>query len=279
MPDFSKPSEFIGIGLPGDCCICGTIMIGTGTSSCSGVCDSKNGNLYGSSPGEDDTPCFPQMCCPCSPTGDLTLTLTASPCGVNETITLNAADGINICSGTNPRQGNGGSETCYNYAAISGAAAKGQAIPYEKYGKLNHVFASAGACTGAKADISLCCCDGTVLGSDPISGEVGECHTCNYTLSIQWKVIHEDRDADGKYCDCPEATGSPPLVPLLPGSANSADTNDTIYNSFSLINSRCEPFYLEFESPDDLYWNCGPCLNGSETSDNDVQITATIVPA
>ena len=265
------------IGPDGDneCCHCG---FDVGDADCPPGCSSMNGSLYGSTPGENGVPCFPQMCCPCPDMSEgrqVTLTLSAVNCGLNETIILNKTDGISICQ-DNPRVTETPSH-CYAFDSDPAAAAKGKAIVYEKYGKRGHVFAGDAECAGSKADISLCCCDGVFAGSDPPVGDAAECHTCNYLLSIEFLSLVPVGHVDWpKYCDCPAET-FPPLpfnYPLLPGQSNVA--NDYIFNTFTLINSLCSPLYLEFESEADLWWNCGPCLGGVDAMDNDIQILATI---
>ena len=265
------------IGPDGDneCCHCG---FDVGDAGCPPGCSTVNASLYGSTPGEHGVPCFPQTCCPCPDMSEgrqVTLTLSAVNCGLNETIILNKNDGISLCQ-ANPRVGNS-PNYCYAYDADPIAAAKGAAIVYEKYGKIGHVFAGDEECAGSKADISLCCCDGVFAGSIIPVGDAADCHMCNYFLSIQFISLVPPGHVDWpKYCDCPVET-FPPLpvdYPLLPGQDQVE--NDDVFNAFVLINSICDPLYLEFESANNLYWNCGPCLGGVDSSDNIIQIEATI---
>ena len=71
--------------------------------------------------------------------------------------------------------------------------------------------------------------------------------------------------------------------PVLPGS--DFIDNDSVFNSFSLVSSTCKDdgavpptiFFLSFQSANNLYWNCGPCLGGIDDGvDNDVQIHAVL---
>jgi len=284
-------SRFVPVGPSGDntCCVCGFYHKDSG---CSGVCGGPNTELYGNitddNPGEGDIPCFPWSCCPCPPTGaerKVLLTLTTSvgdheSCavgGVDEEICLLAPAGISICSGDKgPSDDDDAILFCYetyDYGEI------GRNNPYEKYGKKNHVFSAINPpdCAGAKADISLCCCGD--YGSEPRAGHSGECQTCNYVLTIQFLPVDVVADPD-EYCHCPDTEDEQ----ILPGYSNDSPANGgrDWFNSFELISSVCslpDPetlLYLEFEAKD-LYWNCGPCLNGDDVDDNTVTLSATIV--
>ena len=264
----------IGSGSNNECCVCGFVSVG---SSCSGVCGQPNIFLYGNPtddppgtpgiPGEE-IPCFPQSCCPCpSMETDrsvvLTLTAACAVGGVAETITLNKTDGLTICQHDNP--GEYATETIRCYTTF-GYGQMGKDSEYEKYGKKNHVFnnitVGGEVCAGAKADISLCCCGD--YGSEVAVASTGDCHTCNYVLTIQFKPV------DGSdYCHCPDGE-----THLLPGYINEIDGRDW-FNQFQLISSNCKPLYLEYEA-NDLYWNCAPCLNGDGLGDDTVQLSATI---
>tara|TARA_R100001377_G_scaffold85275_1_gene71180 strand:+ start:475 stop:1335 length:861 start_codon:yes stop_codon:yes gene_type:complete len=270
------------------CCHCGFEVVGR-ADNCPLGCSSMNGNLYDMPPGELGAPCFPQMCCPCPDMDDdrkLSLVLSATGgCSYTETIILTKTAGLTLCQ-ANPRIGNHGGQQCYMNPVVDpeNAGQKGKDIVYEKYGKEDHVFAAAGDCAGSKADISLCCCDGTFLGTNPIVGVKGACHTCNYALTIEWKIINPDAVGSAKYCNCPEETFMPPVdYPNLPG--DSVIDNDWVFNSFGLVSSTCKDdgadpetvFFLSFQSSNNLYWNCGPCLGGIEDGvDNDVQIHAVL---
>ena len=276
-------SRFVAVGPDGnnECCVCGFLgnQDDSAGNSCSGVCTSGNNNLYGANPGEGGVPCFPQTCCPCPATGDgrtVTLTLTASCAagGVAETITLTASDGISICSGDNPAVGGG---TCYTPDSLGQT---GTVQAYEKYGKKDHIFSGivgdeGGPCPGAKADIALCCCGAHTQATK--AGSTGECHTCNYVLTMQFHPVETDPDTN--YCHCPSGytEGTQPKTQILPGYTNAEASSDTdLFNEFVLVSSRCDPFILTFEA-NGLYWNCGPCMNGEEEDvSNNVNLTAVI---
>ena len=276
-------SRFVPVGPDSnnECCVCGFLgnQDDSAGNSCSGICTDGNNNLYGANPGEGGVPCFPQTCCPCPATGDgrtvtLTLSATCATGGVAETITLNPSDGMDICSGVNYFIGG---TPCY---ATNGLGQTGTIQKYEKYGKKDHVFSSivgdeGGPCAGSKADFSLCCCG---QGTQATKAEsTGECHTCNYVLTMDFKPVETTPDV--KYCHCPSGyiEGSLPKTQILPGYNNAPAGIDTAtFNGFVLVNASCDPFILTYEAQN-LYWNCGPCMNGEvEDVDNTVNLTAVI---
>lgn len=298
------------IGPAGDneCCVCGFLgnQEDSGGHSCSGVCGAPNTFLYGSPnedpPGtheggnpDDYVPCFPQSCCPCPPTEadrKVILHLTtvngagvqtcAEGGGVDETVELAAPDGISICSGDNPPSSAGETLSCYesNAPPFPRVPELGRSGEYEKYGKIGYYFTgvNGGACNylgaSAIADISLCCCGD--YGSEVKSGSIGECHTCNYVLTMQFKVVIPG-DPD-KYCACPSPESSQ-VLPTFGPPQSFGQGGDNWFNQFNLVSSNCDPFYLEYEATG-LYWNCGPCLNGVEVDeDNTVTLLATITEA
>ena len=280
-------SRFVHVGPAGnnECCVCGFYHLDSG---CSGVCDRANTWLYGNREGDppqsrggagEEVPCVAPSCCPCpdmEPDRKVLLTLTVD-CGDDsflEEICLLAGAGISICSGDNPTYSSESSTVqCYDPAPYPGPEdgffITGQHIEYEKYGKSGHIFTGGDPppCLGAKADISLCCC--SEYGSTAKAGSSGECHTCNYVLTLQFKPVNGT-----DYCHCPGVEEEQ----ILPGYINASPGNGgpTHFNEFKLITSSCDPLYLEYEARE-LYWNCGPCLNGSESHHNTVTLHATIV--
>jgi len=271
----------IGSGSNNECCACGFVLLG---SSCSGVCGEPNTSLYGgfsdSPPGVLDVPCFPQSCCPCpSIESDrkVLLSITTNPgaetCdfgGWNEHICLNRLAGIELCRDSPADSAGGGlGPSCYETYSYG---EMGKALEIEKYGKKDHIFPSiivdGEECAGAKADISLCCCGdygSKVKDAGTPTASSGECHTCNYVLTIQFKPVF-----GSDYCHCPDSTDT-----ILLGYTQGLATPTTWFNQFELISSNCDPLYLEYEATG-LYWNCGPCLNGDGVSDNTVELYATI---
>jgi len=248
-------------------------------NSCSGICTEGNNNLYGATPGEGGVPCFPQTCCPCPATGDgrtvtLTLTATCAAGGVAESITLDASDGMALCSGENYAAGG---VACY---ATNGLGQTGTIQKYEKYGKKDYIFSSiigdeGGPCFGSKAHFSLCCCG---AGTQAVKvGSSGECHTCNYVLTMDFQPVETSPDV--KYCHCPSGyiEGSVPKTQILPStSLEPASSANSVFNEFVLVSASCDPFILTYEA-ENLYWNCGPCMNGEEEGvDNNVTLTAVI---
>ena len=293
----------VGSGSNNECCVCGGLGNQTDSAGvqCSGSCTQFNntiGTLYGDNPGTNDVPCFPQTCCPCPPMGgdgehagtrsvilNLTTNVGGETCalgGLNQDITLTHTDGIPICTGGTIE---GGGATCY--AGTETVRERGLNAPMEKYGKKDHIFPTipgdeGGSCSGVKADISLCCCH--AIGSNVKMGVAGECHTCNYHLTIDFKPF--ETSPDYKYCHCPSGYvgGDDPTqlkMPILLGQnhepADSSAQHD--FSAFTLVHGQCDPFILEYEA-EDLYWNCGPCMNGEEEGvDNTVKISATITEA
>ena len=284
----------------------------SGGHSCSGVCGAPNPFLYGNanedppgyppSPSTPDeyVPCFPQSCCPCPPTGadrKVILYLTtldssgietcAAGGGIDEEVELIAPDGIAICSGQNPSDSAGGVVStlmCYetNAPPFPRVPELGRSGEYEKYGKIGYKFTGVDgeACeylgASAIADISLCCCGD--YGSYPATGNprvrsMGECHTCNYVLTMQFKVVIPGDP--NKYCACPGGDESNQVLPQYGPTDSPGNGGLTHFNQFNLISSQCDPFYLEYEATG-LYWNCGPCLNGGSDT---VTISATITEA
>jgi len=279
----------VGSGSNNQCCVCGGLgsSADSANAHCSGYCTEDNntiGSLYGPTPGEDDTPCFPQTCCPCPPTGTertviLTLNATCASGGLDdEEITLSYGAGIPLCTGGDIFDRD--LIECYEGFEDS-PDELGRTGVLEKYGKIGHIFpiidgdegydGTSGPCSGVKADISLCCCN--QIGSQVKLGSTGECHTCNYTLMIDFQPFFVDPVSpfETYYCHCPSGYVDYPLnfeerMAIHLGSEH-ADANTSIsyhkFSEFSLVNSSCEPFYLEYEATG-LYWNCGPCMNGQE---------------
>lgn len=218
-----------------------------------------------------DGPCAPFTCCPCPETGDYSATASivlAGGCSLSTSITIERDDGIAICSGENPASQGG--VKCYEDTS---APYSGINRPYEKFGKYSGTLCAAGGgCSGTDINLSLCCC--STPGSMGVvrPGSSGECHMCNYQLTMNFLPISGTAGSSIEdYCYCP--TGAYEF-PMLPSTSHLSE--NTTFNAFEFVDGSCEPFYLEFEATG-LYWNCDCCQAGDEEGvDNDVTITVTI---
>ena len=230
-------------------------------------------NLYGDV-ADLSQPCFPYTCCPCPETGNygVSASIVIEGCSggdLNTTINMDKADGIAICSGMTFGQ----TDTCYKNI-VTGDLGPYVLIdkPYEKFGKYSGLLCSPNdaGCSGQEISLSLCCCDNSVSTVKP-SG-TGECHMCNYQLSMRFEPRSGEDGSNGiaDYCYCP--TGYYDNAGLLSYNQNS---EETVFHQFNLVDASCEPFYLEFEATG-LYYNCDCCLGGMEDDDNDISITVTI---
>jgi|TARA_B100000519_G_C14251858_1_gene442876 hypothetical protein len=251
-----KEPKFISAGMPdSECCVCGNIG-----NDCESHCTSDM-PLY--STHEDGGPCFPYTCCPCPDETTLTASLTVSPCGLSVEIPLNQGDGIDICSGENPGLA-GTTTTCYKDLGPYYL----KPIREEKFGKYSGVLCDPDPpCSGSKINLSLCCCEtpGSMGGVRP--GSTGECHVCNYQLTMRFIPLSgRDGTSIDDYCHCPTGYYD---VPQLP-SAHAGAALD-IFNMFSLVNGTCDPFMLDFEASG-TRWNCDCCEGG----ENDQTISITI---
>ena len=226
--------------------------------------------LYGGAGG----PCFPYTCCPCPETGSYSATasiVVGGGCSFSASIDMAKDDGITICSGTNPASIGG--VPCYSNTDGSLGPYSGLPLPYEKFGKLSGTLcAAAGGCSGTNIDLSLCCCE-TPAAQGPVKpGSSGECHMCNYQLTMEFLPIPGTAGSDiNDYCGCPSGAYDQKMLP-----STSFLSSNTTFNAFNFVDGSCDPFYLEFEATG-LYWNCDCCQAGDEEGvDNDVTITVTI---
>jgi hypothetical protein len=226
--------------------------------------------LYGGSGG----PCFPYTCCPCPETGNYSATasiVVGGGCSFSASIDMAKDDGITICSGTNPASIT--SVPCYSNTDGSLGPYSGLPLPYEKFGKLSGTLcAASGGCSGTNIDLSLCCCE-TPAAQGPVKpGSSGECHMCNYQLTMEFLPIPGTAGSDiDDYCGCPTGVYDQKMLP-----STSFNSSNTTFNAFNFVDGSCDPFYLEFEATG-LYWNCDCCQGGDQEGvDNDVTITVTI---
>ena len=225
--------------------------------------------LYGGAGG----PCFPYTCCPCPETGSYSATasiVVGGGCSFSASIDMVKDDGIAICSGTNPTSAGG--VPCYSNTDGSLGPYSGLPLPYEKFGKLSGTLCAAGGCSGTNINLSLCCCE-TPAAQGPVkAGSSGECHMCNYQLTMEFLPIPGTAGSDiDDYCGCPTGAYDTKMLP-----STSYNSSNTTFNAFNFVDGSCDPFYLEFEA-ENLYWNCDCCQAGdAEGVDNDVTITVTI---
>jgi hypothetical protein len=227
-------------------------------------------NLYGGAGG----PCAPYTCCPCPETGSYSATasiVVGGGCSFSASIDMVKDDGITICSGTNPDSIGG--VPCYSNTDGSLGPYSGLPLPYEKFGKLSGTLcAASGGCLGTNIDLSLCCCE-TPAAQGPVKpGSSGECHMCNYQLTMEFLPIPGTPGSDiDDYCGCPSGAYDQKMLP-----STSFLSSNTTFNAFNFVDGSCDPFYLEFEATG-LYWNCDCCQGGDQEGvDNDVTITVTI---
>ena len=257
------PSEkFIPIGPAGGntCCVCDGAPTG-----CTPTCTS-NISLA--------TSCL-ASCCPCPETGSYTASasiVVAGGCSFNATIPLTAADGITICSGTNPASIGG--VPCYaNSDGSLGPNSGNQSAAYEKFGKLQGTLCPASSpCSGTQIDLSLCCCEIEASMGPVKAGSDGECHMCNYQLTMEFLPLPGKAGSSIEdYCHCPTGVYDQKMLP-----STTHASSETTFNAFTFVDGTCDPFYLEFEA-ENLYWNCDCCQAGDQEGvDNDVTITVTI---
>ena len=149
-----------------------------------------------------------------------------------------------------------------------------------------------GKTRGEQLSIILCCCDTCGEKIENTAANPSDCHTCNYQLFLQW---HHWTTADD-FCICPTGPnpGCPPpcgneeqLVPICsygPPASCDSSTHDMHFedgqcpsgNTNTDAGSPDRPFILHY-SFEDRWWNCDCCQNGGEATDNDVDMTFTIV--
>jgi len=175
-------------------------------------------------------------------------------------------------------------ETITNH---DGSACAGDPIPAPAP---NH-----GKTRGEQLSIILCCCDTCGEKVENTAANPSDCHTCNYQLFLQW----HHWTASDDFCTCPTgpATHCPPpcgdeaqLVPICnmssppPPAACDSQTHDMHFddgqcpsgNTNTDAGSPDRPFILHY-SFEDRWWNCDCCQNGDGATDNDVDMTFTIV--
>ena len=259
----------------------------------------------------------PTSCCACPPTGNLCLTISAPKCPTVDGMEFNLRQdmGVCLCSGSTPTTET--NVPCYYDTVINGTnhtirtGIQEQNNLFEKWAwtgvicrgltVTNHdgstcagdpaVGANNGKTRGEKLNIILCCCDTCGEKINPTSNNPQDCHTCNYQLFLQWGHWTHGDDfctcQDGPNPGCPPPCGNEEmLIPICsygPPAVCDNDTHDMFFYTGQCASGNTDnegsptrPFILEY-SYDDRWWNCDCCQNGDQPTDNDVDITFTIV--